>query len=63
MAMAAACWRQWQVGNAGSGGSGGSGVVAVAVGAAWWLCSGNQSVIAGVRIFDTIGASLSYLLI
>ena len=27
------------------------------------LCSGNQSVIAGVCIFDTIAASLSYILI
>ncbi len=27
------------------------------------LCSGNQSVIAGVRIFDTIAASLSNILI
>ncbi len=32
MAVAAAWWRQWQVGNAGGGGGGGSGVVAVAVG-------------------------------
>ncbi len=41
--MAAAWWRQWQVGNAGGGGGGGGGMVAVAVWEAWWQHGDGQS--------------------